>query len=348
MRLHQNWPGSLSRLCVATALLTLPSVTQSSLAQDAPASGDPFKVDRSKVDAASTNPFSANADRSDSDHTTIDAPLVANPFSPGLVAPGLVAVGTNETESSTGSVTTGGPLMRGGGNLGNLPSFESLKNVPKPGITWTNPSPLPSWIHSASTSTQQRAKTRFALQTEINVDLNAVPLRVAIESIAEKCKIQAYINVPELDLLGVDIDTPITMSIEKGSAADLLALILDPLDLAYSTRSIGLEITTKDAVDADPVVAYYDLAWVIDRSDDAKAVLDAIEQTIHPDSWISNGGTSTLQCVGRVLVVAAPDSTQSHIESFFANLARFRTANTPASVDTPAPGAKPLTPGVIE
>lgn len=166
----------------------------------------------------------------------------------------------------------------------------------------------------------------------MEVEFAATPLRKAMQNISEKCQILFYINPLELDLLGVDPDTPVTLTSLTASVNEVLDLLLNPLELSYQIREIGVEITSRDAANSDPAVRYYDMAWVIGESDQAKSMVDAVEMTIDPDSWLTAGGTSHIQVLGSILIISAPETTQRKIESLFANLLRLKKESSKESV----------------
>lgn len=210
-----------------------------------------------------------------------------------------------------------------------LSDLGQSKNVfPPPGELWINPKmPAPDWLKSKEGSIEANEKIYAALRTRLEPEYNGIPLQTLLTSLADDLNIPIWINTPELDLLGIDPDTPISIRLPNISARSMLRLVLDPLETTYIVRNEVLEITSKDSAESDPTIAYYDMAWAIDKSDYAGALVSAIENTIDPDSWISNGGTSNISTVGSVLIVAAPDPTQQKIRAMFASLRRFKSKN---------------------
>ena len=206
--------------------------------------------------------------------------------------------------------------------------LESRRGLPKAGVTWGTAQELPAWLTAQTEFEEQvdnqRLAMRQALREELDANFDHTPLREVLDFYAEALSTTFYLNQTELDLLGVDAETPVTLQAPKIAARQALALILAPLELTHCVRENVIEITSKDALNSDPEIRFYDMAWILEKSDDAKPLINAIELTLHPDSWTSAGGTSSIQAVGSILVIAAPEPTQRDIESLFGNLLRLR------------------------
>ena len=211
------------------------------------------------------------------------------------------------------------------------------------GVSWKQKrGPVPDWLAISQDKAGRIDVCRLALRKEISPEYKGLALRLVTEDLADQTKISFFVNQTELDLLGVDPDTPITFSATEATVEEALRMILDPFELTYRITEIGIEITSKDAAESDPAIRYYDMAWVLDSSNDAPALIRTIQQSIDPDSWIQMGGTNTIQAVGSVMVVAAPDSTQRKIETLFGHLCHFKQlrdeADVPLAPIPPIPG----------
>ncbi|MCA9132737.1 MAG: hypothetical protein KDA45_06270, partial [Planctomycetales bacterium] len=84
-------------------------------------------------------------------------------------------------------------------------------------------------------SSEQRIYT--ALKQETSPDYNATPLRQVMTGLADDLNIPIWINQPELDLLGVDPDSPITLTLPPVSLRSALRLMLEPLEMTYIIRN---------------------------------------------------------------------------------------------------------------
>lgn len=192
-------------------------------------------------------------------------------------------------------------------------------------VAWSNATPHPTWLTNAIEQAKEAERSRAALRKSVVADFKGEPLQAAVQDLSNQAEVALYINATELDLLGVDPDLPVRFR-GHASLAEILKLVLDPLELTYHTREFGLEITSKDAANSNPSIRYYDMAWVVDNSNEGRELMQVIESTIDPDSWRSMGGTSSILPIRNVLVVSAPDTTQEKIESLFANLSKLKAA----------------------
>lgn len=222
----------------------------------------------------------------------------------------------------------------GGGGFGGMPrpTPEQIAEqaAARAKIIWQRPEATnePSWLTSRKASIEATEKTRNVLGQKIeNFELRSVPLNKVIEWVSEETDTHFYINVVATDLLGVDPETPIWATGPVTSVRGFLSRILDPLDLTYKVRENSIEITSKDDADADPAIRFYDLSYVLPNASNADQVMNAMQQSIDPDSWLAAGGTSTSVFVGSMMVVSAPDSTHEKIELLLMNLAKMNPRN---------------------
>ncbi len=104
---------------------------------------------------------------------------------------------------------------------------------------------------------ESEQKIYSALKQQIEPEYNGLPLQRLMTSLADELNIPIWVNVAELDLLGVDPDEPITLTLPPVSLRSALRLMLDPLELTYIVRNEVLEITSTDSADADPINKVY-------------------------------------------------------------------------------------------
>jgi hypothetical protein len=114
--------------------------------------------------------------------------------------------------------------------------------------------------------------------------------------------------------------------------------------LAYTVHESSIEITSKEAADADPAIRYYDLAYVLPNDTHLSSVIQAIEQTISPDSWTSGGGTNTISPVGSMLIISCDEPSHQKIEVMLSRIAAMNKANL-EKVSQPYPGGGQPYPG---
>ena len=227
--------------------------------------------------------------------------------------------GANPAVQITNAQVVGNP-MAGGGTPAQVPA----------NVIWQRPqdTPEPAWLSSRKASILAVEQTRTVLGEKIaDYRLEGIPLSEVVKYLTKVTGTHFYENVPEMDLLGVDPDEPISIDGSPTSVREFLRRILDPLELTYKVRENAIEITSKDDADADPAIRFYDLSFILPNASNADTVSNAIQQSIHPDGWLANGGTSTCVFVGSMLVVSAPDSTHELIEVLLMNLSKMNPQN---------------------
>jgi hypothetical protein len=90
-----------------------------------------------------------------------------------------------------------------------------------------------------------------------SINYTDVPLTQVASDIEEIFKVPVWINTAELDIEGIDPDTPINLQIPPVSLRSALRLMLLPLNLTYIIRNEVLEITSVASVESDPISRIY-------------------------------------------------------------------------------------------
>lgn len=211
---------------------------------------------------------------------------------------------------------------------GGWPQMGAAAPPPPPSKPIESLVPAPDWMKIGLEKEAAYSRLRTLLRTKVETDFQNVPLRTLLKNYAMQTGVDIFLNLTELDLLGMDPETPITVHHTDVSAEVALNLILDPLELTMRFTEAGVEITSQDAAESDPQIRYYDAAWVIAETGHLDSLMNVIQISIDPDSWLSSGGTSSIVPLGQVLVVAAPPTTQIKIEDMLSNLAMFRPKPT--------------------
>ena len=189
---------------------------------------------------------------------------------------------------------------------------------------WETPDEMPKWLSDSLSQISRVDKYRSTLSKSIEAEYKSVSLVKVIKELQEALDTPFTIALPELDLLGIDHDTPVSIKVGKMPVGEMLDLLLEPLNLTYVVSSTGVSITSKQAANAAPTTRFFEMSWAIDSQKDVKDLVNLVQITVDPDSWISNGGVSTAIPLGSVLVVSAPSSTQRKIENLLANLAKLK------------------------
>ncbi len=201
--------------------------------------------------------------------------------------------------------------------------FGVSPNLPTVSLEWPAPTETPAWLEAHQKRQKQIMEHRRGLEQIVDFQINQKSLKMVALFLAESTGVPFFLNQPEMDLLGIDQDMPVSLT-AKTTLAEFLALMLDPLELTYQIRRAGIEITSKDAADSDPLVECYDMRLVLPSTDFVRPLLNTIIVSIDPDSWLSNGGTSSIMVVGPAMIVAAPESTHNKLRQLLSQLEPFR------------------------
>ena len=154
-------------------------------------------------------------------------------------------------------------------------------------------------------------------------------LRAVVEELSEQAGFTILLNTAELEACGIDMDTPVTIEGEM-SVREFLRRLFDMLPdqpCAYTVRENSIEITSAEDADADPAIRYYDLAFVLPNDSHLDSVLNAIQSSIDPDSWLQSGGTNSISIVGSMLIISCPEILHQKIEIMLARIAAMNKEN---------------------
>ncbi|MEM7560007.1 MAG: sigma factor-like helix-turn-helix DNA-binding protein [Planctomycetota bacterium] len=216
-----------------------------------------------------------------------------------------------------------------GGGLGAGSDSQEPEGPP---VAWTKPEgEAPGWLSAGSRAVSGAEKHRMMLSEEIEFDYPSTSLQAVIEDIAGELNVQIEISTDELDLLGVDVDTPVTAS-GRGPMRELFRRILKPLELTYRVNESSIEITSKEDAEANPAIRFYDLSFILPNTANLDSLQNAIQQSIDPDSWYDNGGTSSITNVGSMMVVGAPEETHQKVEVFLMKIGQMNPKNLESPV----------------
>lgn len=126
--------------------------------------------------------------------------------------------------------------------------------------------------------------------------------------------VPVYLNEVEADLLGVDLDSKIE-AVPEGTVFSQLITALETVEMTLHIQLGMLCITSRDAAEADPMIETFEVAEASsDHEYDFDSVMIQLRMHVDPDSWLMNGGCSSITLHERedrwLLVISAPLSTQ--------------------------------------
>jgi hypothetical protein len=246
-----------------------------------------------------------------------------------------------ETEPPNKADVTSSENTNKGSNRERRNAAATPSNTPEPPkpVVWTAEGEPPVWMELASTEIERQDELRIKLRETVEVDFEDTPLDQVLKSISGQVGIDIQIDAAEFKNAGANTQIPVSV---KGTITikELLRRVIvqvDTADLDYIVRESCIEVTTVEAADSDPQLRYYDLAFVLPNSANADAIIAAIQNSIDPDSWMTNGGTYSISVVGSMLIVSAAESSHDRIEKLLSKVARMNRKNLESAIAQPTP-----------
>jgi RNA polymerase sigma factor (sigma-70 family) len=269
------------------------------------------------------------------------------------------SVATTDASFLSGSNTIHQPVASGTDPIDpNDPFSSDSSAVPANGLTEGEPNDRnqPGWIdpfmQSAQRSDQRSDAIARALNEEIEIDFNQVPLDQALQSIAGKLKIggTATFDSKGLEGAGLTTDEPITLSATQIRGEDAIQRILEPRNLSYRLDRGMLEVFHIQDSQNQLIVQVYPLDWI---GLDATSGLTLIRNTVAPDAWDTQGGAGSITPLQgtadgedrmHALVIRATFTTHRDVQRLLVSIAKQLprdTANVRFSVPDPISQLQP-------
>lgn len=157
-----------------------------------------------------------------------------------------------------------------------------------------------------------------ALEATCTVDFRSTPLKEAITTLAKAHAIPILINTKELEIIGVDPATPVSLELKEVRLRSALRYVLDvePEALIFVVRNDVLEITSFDC---EPRISeVYRIPQKLCK--DTESLVKILEQSIEPDEWVSAGGRDTMLMLDNLLIVSTSLSTQYKIQDLLSKI----------------------------
>lgn len=195
---------------------------------------------------------------------------------------------------------------------------------------------VPLWLVSGGEAEKRLGKVALSLEKTVTAQFEGVPLTELASELSEQASVTIVVNSTELDAFGVDEDTPVLVQVGgKTTLREVLRIALTPLELTWRVTESGLEITSIDDAEASPLSRVYDLTYVLPNASNRDSLMNTIQQTIAPDAWLANGGSSNLVPIGSCIVVSAPESAHYEVAKLLHSLSAMNPANLRTVPPTP-------------
>ena len=176
-------------------------------------------------------------------------------------------------------------------------------------------------IHVRASSvnlSESEARITAALTDETTQTFIDTPLNEAVFTIGECHNIPMVVDRRALEEIGISDDAPVTIDLKNVTLRSFLRLMLRELDLTYMIDDEVLQITTVEAAEQNLVTRMYRLPSkpAIKSSE----LLNAMKQSVVPDTWITSGGPSVATAIDHVLIVSTTSDVHYQVNAFLSTL----------------------------
>lgn len=153
---------------------------------------------------------------------------------------------------------------------------------------------LPQLAHAAAPPAGLaglRASERAVVQqlrAVVSIHFQDTPLRDVIANLRAAHGVNLVVDEQALNEIGVSIDSPISMKLDRVSLGSSLRLLLEQVHLVSVVDGPVVRITTREHRPGDPVPARYPVADLMARMEPAE-LIDLITRSLAPRSWQALG-----------------------------------------------------------
>jgi len=171
---------------------------------------------------------------------------------------------------------------------------------------------------------------------KVQIEFVDTPLYEAIAAFMEQVDARYTIDQRALNDIGLDIDTPVTLSLRNVTARSTLRLMLRQLDLTFFVEDDRVIITTPEEAESELITKYYyvkDLVLPKYHDDthplgvqtDFDELINLLTSIVRPESWEELGGPSSITHYGYGITVRQTQETHEAIEGTLAALRKARS-----------------------
>ncbi len=221
----------------------------------------------------------------------------------------------------------GGGMAGMGGMGGGMFGMPTGADMPKEVvIKWEKPNgTIPSWLDGGTFENEREVKMRAQLNDRIDIEFKSEPLSAAIEYISKTANVPCILDETALVEESITPDEPITLNLKDARIRNILALMLEPLQLTYVIEYEMVRVTSRK-ISANEL-RFYDLSYLLPDSGLRLELLAGLEASISPDQWQSQGGNCSMRTVGSMLLITAPQDIHFAVERFLYEVSKQSPAN---------------------
>jgi hypothetical protein len=141
-------------------------------------------------------------------------------------------------------------------------------------------------------------------QTIESVDFEDVPLEDAVAHLADEAGIPVAIDKTALTDVGLKVDTPVSLHLEKRPARTMFRLILSELGLTTINRDAVLQVTTTEIADERSLMVIYEVSDLCRTEEQTQTLINVLQSETdgHWEDIDGIGGSISMPRVGTLVL----------------------------------------------
>ena len=170
----------------------------------------------------------------------------------------------------------------------------------------------------------QHAPIRAALDQVTSVQFKGQSFSAAVQSLAEKQKIDIRWDRIALKQAKISERVPVNLEVREQSLRTILDIFTAQMGLSWILRDGALWITTKEDAEHATKIAVYDVRDLCRNREECASLQNTIEQQSSPSTWETNGGTAVIAFPASGIMVVS--QTEPRLDAVLALLENYRVA----------------------
>jgi hypothetical protein len=149
---------------------------------------------------------------------------------------------------------------------------------------------------------------------------DATPLGDAVQMLRELTKLDIVVDRRALNDAAIPLDLAVDIDFRGRTLANELAILLRHDDLAWLWQHGVIYITTRDVLEEHLITRVYPVGDLMHPSSGEsdhspfKPLMDVIENSVEPNSWLCMGGSATLEGLESAGALICRHTWQAHQE----------------------------------
>jgi len=170
----------------------------------------------------------------------------------------------------------------------------------------------------------QHAPIRAALDQVTSVQFKGQSFSAAVQSLAEKQKIDIRWDRIALKQAKISERVPVNLEVREQSLRTILDIFTAQMGLSWILRDGALWITTKEDAEHATKIAVFDVRDLCRNREECASLQNTIEQQSSPSTWETNGGTAVIAFPASGIMVVS--QTEPRLDAVLALLENYRVA----------------------